>query len=143
MVAPPEKVVGREVFEGGGRGGGGLKGGGFGRTLPPPMVPLWSLPKAGRKFLRLKSSWHKSKILAASLKHYKRRREGRRGSKGREVGGGSGEVPPLLLRCTAVLIHHWWWVYQSDSLSLCAKLVTPWDAPAPPQQQGVQQGHLA
>ena len=25
----------------GGKGGGG-RGGGFGRTLPPPMVPLWS-----------------------------------------------------------------------------------------------------
>ena len=67
-----------------------------------------STPKGGRKILKRKSSWHRrrrSKILAVSLKHYKRRREGGRGSKGREVGG-SGAVPPLLLRCTAVLIHH-------------------------------------
>ena len=85
----------REVLEGGGgRGGGGLKGGGrgggVGRTLPPPMVPLWSLPKAGRKILKLKSYWHRrrrSKILAVSLK------KGGRGSKGREVGGGQGGYP--------------------------------------------------
>ena len=98
---------------GGGGGGGGLKwgrGGGFGRTPPPPSVPLWSPPKAGRKILKLQSSWHRrrrSKILAVSLKHYKRRREGGRGVQGEGGRGGSGEVPPLLLRCTALLIHHW------------------------------------
>ena len=62
------------------------------------MVPLWSPPKAGRNFLNLKSSWHRrrrSKILAVSLKHYKRRREGGRGSKGREVGRvRGGTLPP-------------------------------------------------
>ena len=35
--------------EGGGRG--------FGWDPPPPWVPLWSPPKAGRKILKLKSSW--------------------------------------------------------------------------------------
>ena len=96
-------------LKGGREGGGGLKGGGrgggFGRTPPPPRVPLWSPPTAGRKILKPQSSWHRRrrrKLLAVSLKHYKRRRE-----RGREVGGGSGEVPPpLLLRCTAVPIQH-------------------------------------
>ena len=83
----------------GGEGGseGGREGGGFGRTLPPPMGLLWSPPKAGRKFLKLQSSWHRkrrSKILAVSLKHYKRRREGGRGSMGREVRGVRGGTPP-------------------------------------------------
>ena len=89
------------IRRGGGGGGGGLKGGrgggGFGRTPPPPSVPLWSPPKGGRKFLKLKSSWprrRRSKILAASFKHYKRRRQGGRGSKGREVGGVRGGTPP-------------------------------------------------
>ena len=37
-------------MEGGGRG----RGGGFGcPPPPPPRVPLWSLPKAGRKVLGL------------------------------------------------------------------------------------------
>ena len=82
---------GREALE------GGEGGGGFGRTPPPPWVPLWSPPKGGRKILKLKSSWHRrrrSKNLAVSLKHYKRRREGGRGSRGGEVGGGQGRYPP-------------------------------------------------
>ena len=63
-------------------------------------LPLWSPPKAGRKFLKRKSSWHRrrrSKILAVSLKHWKGRMGGggRRGFKGREVGGGGqGRYPP-------------------------------------------------
>ena len=84
-------------------GGRGLKeGGGVGWDPPPPMVPLWSQPKAAhQKKLKkkLKSSWHqrrRSKILAVSLKHWK----GRRG------GGSRGWYPLLLLRWT-VLIHHW------------------------------------
>ena len=51
------------------------------------MVPA----KGTTKFFNLKSSWRRSKILAASLKHWK----GRRG----------GLPPPPLLRCTAILIH--------------------------------------
>ena len=77
--------------------GSNRRGGGFGRTPPPPSVPLWSPPKGDRKILKRKSSWHRrrrSKILAVSLKHCKRRREGGRGSKGREVGGGQGRYPP-------------------------------------------------
>ena len=35
------------------RRGGGLKGGGVGWDTPPPRVPLWSPPKAGRKILSL------------------------------------------------------------------------------------------
>ena len=40
---------GRDVLE---RGEGGSEGGGggFGWDPPPPRVPLWSPPKAGRKF---------------------------------------------------------------------------------------------
>ena len=78
---------GREVLEGGGGegGGGGLKGEGGEGVQPdppssygPPMVPT----EGGPKNLKRKSSWHRrcrSKILAVSLKHYKRRRGGGRG----------------------------------------------------------------
>ena len=45
---------GRDVLERG-EGGGDLKGGGggFGWDPPPPRAPLWSPPKAGRKFVDL------------------------------------------------------------------------------------------
>ena len=101
-LAVGNSAVGRGVLEGGGgRGGGGLKGGrgGFRRDPPPPRVPLWSLPKGGRKFLKLKSSWHRrrrSKILAVSHTHYKRRGEGGRGVQGEGGRGGGvrGGTPP-------------------------------------------------
>ena len=53
------------------------------------MVPA----EGKRKILKLKSSWHRSKILAVSLKHWK----GRRGGGGLRVGGGGsrgGTSPP-------------------------------------------------
>ena len=77
------------------RGGG--RGGGVQPDPPssysPPMTPA----EGGPQILKLKSSWHRrrrSKIFAVSLKHYKRRREGGKGSKGRGVGGGQGRYPP-------------------------------------------------
>ena len=47
-------LQGRDGVEGG-EGGlkGGDGGGGVGWDPPPPWVPLWSLPKAGRKFFSL------------------------------------------------------------------------------------------
>ena len=65
---------------------GGLKGGGgvwLGppSSLAPPVVPAEGRPK----ILKLKSSWHRSKILAVSLKHWKGRRRG---------GGSRGGYPP-------------------------------------------------
>ena len=74
------------------KGGGGAW---LGHSLGPPMVPA----EGGPKNFKLKSSWHRSKILAVSLKHWK----GRRG--GRGVYGGGVPCNPLFLRCTAVLIH--------------------------------------
>ena len=76
----------RDVLEGG-EGGGSEAGGGRGVWLgppPPPRVPLWPPPKAGQRILRLKSSWHRSKILTVSLKHWKGRM--RRGGGSREGG---------------------------------------------------------
>ena len=55
------------------------------------MVPT----EGGPENFILQSSWHRSKILAVSRKHWKGRRGGSR----------EGVPPPLLLRCTAVLIH--------------------------------------
>ena len=67
----------RDVLEGGDGRGGGLAGtpppatigGTFGG---PPMVPA----EGGPKILKLQSSWHRSKISAVSLKHWKGRRGG-------------------------------------------------------------------
>ena len=76
-----------------------LWGGGFGWDPPPPRVPLWYPPKAGRKirsFNPLGTEGIEAEILAVSLKHWK----GRRGGGGSRGGWGT----PLLLRCMAVLI---------------------------------------
>ena len=95
----PARGMYLNVGWGGGWGGMYQKWGrGVGWEPPPPRVPLWSPPKAGRKLLKLKSSWHRkrpSKFLGVSLKHWK-------GRKGGGVRGGGG-VAPLLLRCPAVL----------------------------------------
>ena len=56
------------------------------------MVPA----ERGPKVLKLKSSWHRSRNLAVSLKHCKLRRGG---------GGSRGGGDPLRLRCAAVRIH--------------------------------------
>ena len=67
-LCPPSPPPPRDVSE----GGRGLKGGaegGVGWDPPPPRVPLWSPPKAGRKILKLQSSWHRrsrSKLVAVS-----------------------------------------------------------------------------
>ena len=69
-------------------------------TPPPPRVPLWSPLKAGRKFCKRESSWHRrhrSKILAVSLKHWKGRGgggEGERGLAGTPLLPGSPYGPP-------------------------------------------------
>ena len=55
---------------------------------------LWFPPKASQKNVTLNPLGAEAKILAVSLKHWKRRR------------GVSGGIPPLLLRCTAATIHH-------------------------------------
>ena len=46
----------RDVLEEGGRGGSEEGGGAVGWDPPPPRVPLWSPPKAGRKSVTLKPS---------------------------------------------------------------------------------------
>ena len=87
------QAVGRDVLEGGKGAGVKGRGGGFGWDPPPPRVPLWSPPKAGRKILKLTSSWHRrhrSRILAVSLKHWK----GRKG--GGVWGGGLTPHPPAV-----------------------------------------------
>ena len=76
-------------------------------TPPPPWVPLWSPPKAGRKSLNLnplgaKGAEEKFWLLGSNI--------------GRGGGGGPGGGPRLLLRCTAVLIHLW--VYPPPKKSL-------------------------
>ena len=75
------------------RGGGGLEGGGFGRTPPlllwPPMVPA----KGGEFFFQLKFSrteGAKENFEPVSLKQWKRRRGG--GGMGLRGGGGADLV---------------------------------------------------
>ena len=102
------------------RRGGGSEKGGLAGTPPPPRVPRMVPAEGGPKSFQVKSSWHqrrRSKILAASLKHWK----GRRGGESRQGGGGGA---PLLLRCTAVLntsLGGWGW--RSGTVqSNCEKL---------------------
>ena len=47
LMQHPQPLGPRDVLEGG--GGGVEGGGGVGWDTPPPRVPLWSPPKAGRK----------------------------------------------------------------------------------------------
>ena len=61
------------------------------------MVPLWSPPKAGQKFLE-------AEILLAPKAPKQNFGCQPQTLEGEEGGGG---VPPLLLRCTAVLTHRW------------------------------------
>ena len=70
-----------------GGGGGGLRGGGGGVGWDPPSSqgPPMGPAEGGQTNFKLQSSWHRSKILAVSLKHWKGRRGG--GSRG-------GGTPP-------------------------------------------------
>ena len=76
-------TVRESVEREGGRQGCIRRGGGVGWDPPSsqgkPMVPA----EGGPKILKLQCSWHRSKILAVSLKHWKGR-----------SGGGGGAPPP-------------------------------------------------
>ena len=86
-IEPPPPPP-RDVLEAG-EGRGGLKGEGEGGLAGTPLLP--GSPdgprhRRAKKFFKLKSSWHRSKILVVSLKHWKGRRGG-------VQGGGGGRYP--------------------------------------------------
>ena len=60
LQCPFLRIPGPGMYEKGGERGGGVKGrGGLAGPPPPPRVPLWYPLKAGRKFCKRESSWHR------------------------------------------------------------------------------------